>query len=99
MIFFLQLFLICHCSLTLLLPAQDDPDPKVYVDALLQVHKKHASLVEACFQSDPQFVAALDKVSLLCVCLSSFIVGIDSCCLMICISPFSFSFVRLVVSL
>ncbi|KAI9140141.1 Cullin [Paraphysoderma sedebokerense] len=36
-------------------------EPKVYVDALLAVHKKYADLVNTAFRGEPGFVAALDK--------------------------------------
>jgi cullin 1 len=36
-------------------------DPKVYVDALLEVHKKFAAMVEAGFRGEAGFVASLDK--------------------------------------
>lgn len=39
-------------------------DPKVYVEALLTVHKKNAELVSSAFKGEPGFVASLDKVSI-----------------------------------
>ncbi|KXS12601.1 Cullin-domain-containing protein [Gonapodya prolifera JEL478] len=36
-------------------------DPKVYVEALLTVHKKYDAMVKEAFKSDQGFVAALDK--------------------------------------
>ncbi|KAL1915654.1 uncharacterized protein VTP21DRAFT_6413 [Calcarisporiella thermophila] len=36
-------------------------DPKMYVDALLEVHKKYNELVQTAFCGDAGFVAALDK--------------------------------------
>ncbi|KAI8809093.1 Cullin [Cladochytrium replicatum] len=36
-------------------------DPKVYVDALLQVHKKYWDLVQTSFRGESGFVASLDK--------------------------------------
>ncbi|KAG0231395.1 hypothetical protein BGW42_006523 [Actinomortierella wolfii] len=36
-------------------------DPKVYVDALLEVHKKYNDLVQSAFRGEAGFVAALDK--------------------------------------
>ena len=37
-------------------------DPKVYVNTILQVHKKFSTLVQEAFANDTGFVAALDKV-------------------------------------
>lgn len=37
-------------------------DPKIYVNAILQVHKKFSQLVLVAFHNDTGFVAALDKV-------------------------------------
>ena len=37
-------------------------DPKVYVQTILDVHKKYHALVLTAFNSDAGFVAALDKV-------------------------------------
>eukprot|EP00842_Homolaphlyctis_polyrhiza_P002961 jgi/Hompol1/3666/HPOL_003315-RA len=41
--------------------AEVDIDPKMYVDALLVVHKKYLGLVQECFRSDTGFNASLDK--------------------------------------
>ncbi|KAJ1556319.1 hypothetical protein HK096_000814, partial [Nowakowskiella sp. JEL0078] len=38
-----------------------DADPKVYVDALLEVHRKYADLVASAFRGESGFVASLDK--------------------------------------
>ena len=38
-------------------------DPKVYVQTLLDVHKKYNALVITAFNNDAGFVAALDKVA------------------------------------
>lgn len=38
-----------------------DPEPKPYVEALLEVHTKNADTVQRAFRSDPTFVASLDK--------------------------------------
>lgn len=40
-------------------------DPKLYVQTILNVHKKYNVLVVTAFRSDAGFVAALDKVRLL----------------------------------
>lgn len=40
-------------------------DPKVYVQTILDVHKKYNALVITAFVNDAGFVAALDKVGLL----------------------------------
>ena len=37
-------------------------DPKLYVQTILNVHKKYNVLVVTAFRSDAGFVAALDKV-------------------------------------
>ncbi len=37
-------------------------DPKVYVQTILDVHKKYNALVMTAFNNDAGFVAALDKV-------------------------------------
>lgn len=39
----------------------DAVDPKVYVDALLDVHKKFATMVIGSFRGEAGFVASLDK--------------------------------------
>lgn len=39
-------------------------DPKMYVQTILDVHKKYNALVMSAFNNDAGFVAALDKVSL-----------------------------------
>ncbi|KAJ3396726.1 hypothetical protein HDU92_002092 [Lobulomyces angularis] len=39
----------------------DVVDPKVYVDSLLEVHKKYAELVNGAFRGEPGFNASLDK--------------------------------------
>ncbi|KAJ3077130.1 hypothetical protein HK102_005291 [Quaeritorhiza haematococci] len=39
----------------------DAVDPKVYVDALLSVHKKYSDLVNVAFRGEAGFVASLDK--------------------------------------
>ena len=39
-------------------------EPKVYVQTILDVHKKYHALVMTAFSNDSGFVAALDKVSL-----------------------------------
>lgn len=36
-------------------------DPKIYVNAILQVHKKFTKLVQDAFSNDTGFVAAMDK--------------------------------------
>ncbi|KAJ1561545.1 hypothetical protein HK096_004291 [Nowakowskiella sp. JEL0078] len=41
--------------------APGDVDPKVYVDALLEVHRKYADLVTSAFRGESGFVASLDK--------------------------------------
>ncbi|KAI9312820.1 Cullin [Dichotomocladium elegans] len=42
--------------------AQTEPvDPKTYVDALLEVHRKYNELVQKAFSGEPGFVASLDK--------------------------------------
>eukprot|EP00051_Salpingoeca_urceolata_P032720 m.17039 g.17039 ORF g.17039 m.17039 type:complete len:751 (-) comp5374_c0_seq1:205-2457(-) len=41
--------------------AASGDDAKVYVDTLLQVHRKHRTLVSTAFHSDPSFVASLDR--------------------------------------
>lgn len=38
-------------------------DPKVYVEALLQVHTRYSQLVSMAFEGKPMFVGALDRVS------------------------------------
>lgn len=44
-------------------------DPKMYVQTVLDVHKKYNALVMSAFNNDAGFVAALDKVSVsLCSC-------------------------------
>lgn len=40
-------------------------DPKVYVQTILDVHKKYNALVITAFTNDAGFVAALDKVCFL----------------------------------
>lgn len=37
-------------------------DPKMYVQTVLDVHKKYNALVMSAFNNDAGFVAALDKV-------------------------------------
>ena len=37
-------------------------DPKMYVQTILDVHKKYNALVMSAFNNDAGFVAALDKV-------------------------------------
>ena len=44
-------------------------DPKMYVQTILDVHKKYNALVMSAFNNDAGFVAALDKVRLLMVAL------------------------------
>lgn len=39
-------------------------DPKMYVQTVLDVHKKYNALVMSAFNNDAGFVAALDKVSI-----------------------------------
>lgn len=39
-------------------------DPKMYVQTVLDVHKKYNALVMSAFNNDAGFVAALDKVGL-----------------------------------
>lgn len=39
-------------------------DPKMYVQTILDVHKKYNALVMSAFNNDAGFVAALDKVTL-----------------------------------
>lgn len=36
-------------------------DPKVYLDAILEIYKKYAALVETSFENNANFVAAFDK--------------------------------------
>lgn len=38
-------------------------DPKMYVQTILDVHKKYNALVMSAFNNDAGFVAALDKVT------------------------------------
>lgn len=38
-------------------------DPKMYVQTVLDVHKKYNALVMSAFNNDAGFVAALDKVN------------------------------------
>lgn len=45
-------------------------DPKLYVQTILNVHKKYNVLVVTAFRSDAGFVAALDKVRLLDILLA-----------------------------
>ncbi|ORY98895.1 Cullin [Syncephalastrum racemosum] len=40
---------------------QETVDPKTYVDALLEVHRKYNDLVQSAFSGEPGFVASLDK--------------------------------------
>jgi cullin 1 len=40
-------------------------DPKAYVDALLEVHKKNQETVNRSFKGEAGFVASLDKVRFL----------------------------------
>lgn len=40
-------------------------DPKIYVQTILDVHKKYNALVMSAFNNDAGFVAALDKVRVL----------------------------------
>lgn len=40
-------------------------DPKMYVQTILDVHKKYNALVMSAFNNDAGFVAALDKVHIL----------------------------------
>ena len=40
---------------------QEAVDPKTYVDALLEVHRKYNDLVRTAFSGESGFVAALDK--------------------------------------
>lgn len=40
-------------------------DPKMYVQTILNVHKKYNALVMSAFNNDAGFVAALDKVPIL----------------------------------
>ena len=47
------------CLKTLLF---SDQDPKLYVQTILDVHKKYNALVMTAFNNDAGFVAALDKV-------------------------------------
>lgn len=42
-------------------------DPKMYVQTILDVHKKYNALVMSAFNNDAGFVAALDKVCILYV--------------------------------
>ncbi|KAF3176529.1 hypothetical protein TWF106_003486 [Orbilia oligospora] len=41
--------------------ADDNLEPKVYVDALLEVHEKYSSLVKIAFKEDTEFVRSLDN--------------------------------------
>lgn len=38
-------------------------DPKIYVNTILEVHRKYNALVMTAFNNEAGFVAALDKVS------------------------------------
>ena len=40
---------------------KSDMDPKVYVEALLSIHKRYSEMVSSCFAGEPGFVASLDK--------------------------------------
>lgn len=44
-------------------------DPKIYVQTILDVHKKYHALVMTAFSNDSGFVAALDKVQHMLVLL------------------------------
>ena len=46
-------------------------DPKMYVQTVLDVHKKYNALVMSAFNNDAGFVAALDKVSVSLHCMLS----------------------------
>jgi cullin 1 len=39
----------------------ESPDPKAYVDALLQVHQKNSDIVNRSFKGEAGFAASLDK--------------------------------------
>lgn len=41
--------------------SSEQVDPKVYVEALLLVHKKYSTVVTECFKGESGFVASLDK--------------------------------------
>lgn len=43
-------------------------DPKMYVQTVLDVHKKYNALVMSAFNNDAGFVAALDKVCIFIYC-------------------------------
>lgn len=44
-------------------------DPKIYVETILEVHLKYNALVLTAFNNDAGFVAALDKVMKLFLCM------------------------------
>ncbi|KAJ8664492.1 hypothetical protein QAD02_006154 [Eretmocerus hayati] len=50
--------LVTHCNDK---DASIDSDPKIYVNAILEVHKKYNALVLVAFNNDSGFVTALDK--------------------------------------
>lgn len=59
-------------------------DPKMYVQTILDVHKKYNALVMSAFNNDAGFVAALDKVRWI-------IFGSDrACCALLCFSLIHF---------
>jgi cullin 1 len=51
---------VCPVFYAMLMSIQD---PKAYVDALLEVHKKNQETVNRSFKGEAGFVASLDKVS------------------------------------
>lgn len=54
-------------------------DPKMYVQTVLDVHKKYNALVMSAFNNDAGFVAALDKVGLWRLWLACSICGWGVC--------------------
>jgi len=45
-----------------------DQDPKVYVQTILDIHKKYNMLVMTAFSNDSGFVESLDKVTFFRLC-------------------------------
>ena len=62
--FFIILFFVSSLLPPCLLPLRGPQDPRVYVTALLDVHRKYSTLVQESFSSDQGFTMALDKVGL-----------------------------------
>ncbi|XP_057324027.1 cullin-1-like [Microplitis mediator] len=54
---------VCNVGLETIAKCSDTAltDPKVYIDAILDVHKKYSPLISSRFDGDIGFVAALDK--------------------------------------